>query len=413
MKLKILSVSKLNQMISDYLITNPIFGSLSVQGEIVNYKKTSYGYSFFSIKDELSKLNCISYEDIDIENGEEIIANGSLSVYKKNGNYSLQVNKIEKVGEGIISQELIKLFENLKKKGYFEDGLKKKIRKYPSSIGVVTSYSGAAIQDIIAVISKRYPLIDLYVYDTKMQGEDITSGIVTGINELDKMNLDAIILSRGGGESDNLAQFNDEEIADSIFLSNTIIISAIGHEIDFNIPDYVADYRASTPSMAAQISVPDKSEVIRLLETSFNNIEFYHQKKIDFYRLILNKLGIIFEKNSPLQRLIDSRYKVKHLIDNITGFYVRKIYNYRFSLKLKIRSIADNQSKNIYKNKNILENTINKIKRNNPYEILKEGYALIYREEELIIDKKQIKTGDIVDLKFYNGKIRVKVEIVD
>ena len=191
MKLKVLSVSQLNDSLSSYIYANPIFSSIRVMGEVFNLKKTPYGYTFLSLKDDMSKISAMTYlEDFDVKVGDTITVQGKINLYKKGGTYSLLINSYEKSGRGQEYENFKILYEKLEKEGYFKSEIKKAIPKYPQSIGVITSASGAAVQDIMAVIKRRYPIVKLYIYDSKMQGEYVEQNVINGIKRLEEISVD-------------------------------------------------------------------------------------------------------------------------------------------------------------------------------------------------------------------------------
>ncbi|MGP1568760.1 MAG: exodeoxyribonuclease VII large subunit, partial [Peptoanaerobacter stomatis] len=236
MKLKTLTVSQVNDYLANYIGTNPIFSNMSVGGEVFNLKKTGYGYTFLSLKDDESKLNAITYlEKFDVQEGDFITVSGKISFYKKSGTYSIIINSYEKRGQGNNYEQFKILYEKLEKLGYFKYEFKKPIIKFPQKIGIITSAKGAAVKDIISVITRRYPKVTLIIYDSKMQGTDVENNVVQGINTLSDLSVDTIIISRGGGDTDDLSVFNSQLIAKAVFDCNVPIISAIGHEIDYVI----------------------------------------------------------------------------------------------------------------------------------------------------------------------------------
>lgn len=409
MKLKTLSVTEVNRMLSDYIQTNPIFLSINIKGEIVNLRKTNYGYTFFSLKDENSKINCMVDDPFDFENGQEVIASGKISIYKKSGNYTFIVTKIEKSGKGKQSEEFLKLYNDLKEKGYFNEENKKPLKKYPKNIGVITSNTGAAIKDILSVYERKFPHIDVYIYDTKMQGENIKQGIINGFKVLDEMNMDTIIISRGGGESDNLAQFNDYDIAISMFNCKVPTISAIGHEIDFTIPDFIADKRVPTPSIAAEISVPEKNEITNQLDKLINNIKSSYENNIEYKKYMLESHHMTLEKNAPIQKIKELFHKTSFIINEISNIFLNKIKSQIYHNNKVINDISNNYKTMIQENKTLLEKYKLEIELNNPYKILKDGYSLIIKDDSIIKSIKEFKTNSEYTIKFYDGEIKVNI----
>lgn len=390
MRLKTLTVTQVNNLISDYVDTNPIFSMIKVQGEVVNLKVTNYGYTFFTLKDDKCRVSCLAFYDIDVEDGQEIIVKGKVNFYQVGGTYSILVSDIEKYGKGQIRENFIKLYKKLEDKGYFLEKNKKKLKSYPKNIGVITSYRGAAIQDIISVFKRKYPIVDIYIYDTKTQGKNAEEGILNAIKTLDNMNLDVIIISRGGGDADDLTVFNSEKIADLIFNRKTPIISAIGHEIDYVITDYVADFRAPTPSVAAEISVPDIKEIYNNIDYINKQIEENYLKKINSLSLKLVEYLYKIEKNSPV--ILLKRYE--NLAEN---FFVK--------IKIVYDSLLQKYDKN-------LENLMLKITHNNPLKVLQSGYSMIMKDKNLVTDSAQLKDEDVLQIKFYDSyaKVRIKIE---
>ena len=278
MKLRALDISEVNSYIKRILTNDPILYNLRVKGEISNFKVHSSGNVYLSLKDEKSKLNCIIFKSnydksLNLDNGVKIIASGYISVYERDGAYQLYINEVEIEGIGNLYIEFNKLKEKLKKEGLFDTKYKKEIPKMPRSIGVITSPTGAVIRDIINVTKRRFPKVDIKLYPVNVQGDKSASDICEGIEFFNRMeNVDTIIVGRGGGSLEELWSFNEEIVAREIFKSKIPIISAVGHETDFTICDFVSDMRAPTPSAAAEIATPDLSEIYYKLNTIKNRM---------------------------------------------------------------------------------------------------------------------------------------------
>lgn len=278
MKLRALDISEANSYIKRILTNDPILYNLRVKGEISNFKVHSSGNVYLSLKDEKSKLNCIIFrsnydKSLNLDNGVKIIASGYISVYERDGAYQLYINEVEIEGIGNLYIEFNKLKEKLKKEGLFDTKYKKEIPKMPKSIGVVTSPTGAVIRDIINVTKRRFPKVDIKLYPVNVQGEKSAKDICEGIDFFNKIkNVDTIIVGRGGGSLEELWSFNEEIVAREIFKSKIPIISAVGHETDFTICDFVSDMRAPTPSAAAEIATPDLAEIYYRLDNIRNRM---------------------------------------------------------------------------------------------------------------------------------------------
>lgn len=389
MKLKILSVSQANAILSNYVNANPIFSNLMVKGEVVNTRHTNYGYTFFSIKDDNSKLNCLTFDDLKVEDGKEVIVSGKISIYEKTGSCSFIVYEIKDAGAGKYSELFLLLYKKLEKEGFFKEEHKRPLKKYPVTIGVVTSYTGAAIQDIISVIKRKYPQVVLYIYDTKMQGDDIKTGIIKGLNILGQMDIDTIILSRGGGENDNLAQFNDYDIAKAVYDCESPVITAIGHDIDNTVVDFVSDVRAPTPSVAAELAVPDMKEVSAKLDDTLKEIHYICSGKIQGKKAALSEYHLNIQKNSPKARIFELKSKLEEL-RNKTGVAYAHIINQR---KSELREIYLN------------------LKLSNPYNILKDGYALIFKNGSLVKSIADIDKALEIEIILSDGKVVGKFSV--
>lgn len=306
------------------------------------------------------------------------------------GNYTFIVDQVEISGRGKYYEQFKKLYEKLEKKDYFSLKYKKKLKRFPEKIGVITSYTGAAIQDILSVFNRRYPVVEVYVYDTQVQGQEIESGIVKAIKFLDNMNLDVIIITRGGGDSDNLAAFNSEIIADACFNCTIPIISAIGHEIDFVIIDYVADFRAPTPSVAAEIAVPNINDIFQLLDENLYKNNLYFLNRIEYSERKIQDIKYLIANFSPIAKIIDYNHHLQLLHNKIISRY-NDIINYaNFNL----------------------DSLKSKIISNNPLKILESGYSIVEKDGETVKFQSEIANVDELDIKFYDGKIKTKIEVI-
>lgn len=264
MAIKPISVSQLNNYIGKVLSTDPLLMNISVCGEIANLTKHSSGHWYFSLKDGGSKVNCflssirVSHLRFDLEEGMQIIAHGSVSVYEKGGYYSLNIREVEAQGEGALQIAFEQLKRKLDAEGLFDEDHKKEIPYLPKRVGVITSPTGAAIRDIVTTIKRRNPLVDVLLFPALVQGEGSADSIVSAIKRINKYfnDIDVLIVGRGGGSIEDLWSFNEESVARAIYESKIPVISAVGHEIDTVISDFVADLRAATPTAAAELAVP-------------------------------------------------------------------------------------------------------------------------------------------------------------
>jgi exodeoxyribonuclease VII, large subunit len=389
MKLKTLTVSQVNDYLANYIGTNPIFSNMSVGGEVFNLKKTGYGYTFLSLKDDESKLNAITYlEKFDVQEGDFITVSGKISFYKKSGTYSIIINSYEKRGQGNNYEQFKILYEKLEKLGYFKYELKKPIIKFPQKIGIITSAKGAAVKDIISVITRRYPKVTLIIYDSKMQGIDVENNVVQGINTLSDLSVDTIIISRGGGDTDDLSAFNSQLIAKAVFDCNVPIISAIGHEIDYVICDFVADMRAPTPSIAGELSVPNLQEVYDTIDNFEKSINISYKNIINLYNSKINSYRFLIQSNTPYQKINQKKLSLLELTSFIEQTYKDKIQSYKDRL--------------FYMSSILQENNYNNI--------LSKGFALVEKGDRFIKTTEDLALGDRLTIRLKDGNVSAVVE---
>lgn len=391
MKIKTFQVSELNNYIGKHFKTNPLFQHISVEGEVFNLRRTSYGYVFFSLKDDFSKIQCIMDDNFYEENiidGSQILVRGKINVYEKNGTYSVLVSRVENKGEGKAFYEYQKIKDELNSLGFFDPAKKKKIPPFPNTIGLVTSLTGAAVGDMLQIIGRRYPLVTLLIYDTKVQGSNAIWSIRNGIMYFNNRDdVDLIIIARGGGSYDELSIFNDKELAIEIFNSSLPLISAVGHENDFFICDLVADLRAPTPSAAAELCVPDRIHIQKNITEKYYHIENGLLNMIKNQFFLLNRFFNVFKLLNP-----EDKIKINNKV-----------------LNMQIKTLENRMNIIIEKNKKTSDFLFLKLDTLNPIHILKKGYGVISKKGKPISDVLQIKEGDIVESRISNGMFCSKV----
>ncbi|MDS0527873.1 exodeoxyribonuclease VII large subunit [Clostridium sp. SHJSY1] len=390
MKIKILSVSEVNNYLKKIIDNDFILNNLSVKGEISNLKYHSSGHIYFSIKDEVGKLNCVMFRSraeelkFRLEEGMSIIIRGKASVYPASGSFQLYCDEIEKEGLGDLFIKFEKLKEKLGKEGYFDVEYKKKLPAMPSRIGIVTSETGAAVRDIINVARRRNNLVDLVLYPAQVQGIGAYKTVIDGIEYFNKVNhVDIMIIGRGGGSIEELWSFNEEELALAIFKSKIPIISAVGHEVDFTISDFVSDMRAATPSQAAEIAVPLESEIYRTLEDSRIWIQHNIENRIEGERIKLKSLEKILQLNSPITKIVNNYLVVDKLKEALEK-----------SIRNKI---------NMEKEK--LKGFNNLLVAHNPMNLLQKGYAIIEDDIKIINSVEDLKEEKKIKITLKDGKI--------
>ncbi|MGB9680381.1 MAG: exodeoxyribonuclease VII large subunit [Thermoanaerobacteraceae bacterium] len=387
MQLKTLSVREINEYIKNWMDKDIILKNLKIRGEISNLKYHKTGI-YFTLKDEVSSIRCVMFNDYknklasNLEDGMAVIISGRISVYEKTGNYQLYVKEIELDGIGELFIAFNKLKEKLQKEGLFDDSNKKPIPKFPKKIAVITSPTGAAIKDIISISKRRNPGINLLIIPVLVQGEYAADDISNALETTNKRNdIDVIILGRGGGSLEEIWAFNEEKVARSIFSSKIPVISAVGHETDFTISDFVADLRAPTPSAAAELVVPDiniyKKEILTLRESLIKNMSVKIKNFNKEVLTIKHKLFIL----SPLRKTEFMKSKLlllnKTLYNNIISIYSHKKSEFVL-LAEKLNSLS-------------------------PLNVLSRGYTMVVKEEKVITSVCNIQLKDKVKILFKDG----------
>ena len=397
MKLRALDISEANSYIKRILTNDPILYNLRVKGEISNFKVHSSGNVYLSLKDEKSKLNCIIFKsnydkNLNLDNGVKIIASGYISVYERDGAYQLYINEVEIEGIGNLYIEFNKLKEKLKKEGLFDYIYKKEIPKMPHAIGVVTSPTGAVIRDIINVIKRRFPKIDIKLYPVNVQGEKSAQDICEGIEFFNRMkNVDTIIVGRGGGSLEELWSFNEEIVAREIFKSEIPIISAVGHETDFTICDFVSDMRAPTPSAAAEIATPDLSEIYYRLDNIKNRMN----------RSLNNQVILDNEKLSNTFDKINSHMKNYIIRDKV--IQLDQIYD---KINFRLEQNLENSKEKLSKKAALLHNL-------SPLATISRGYSIVEKNGQVINSIEEVDISDEINITLKDGDLECSVNKIN
>lgn len=394
---KYLSVSTVSRYIKHLLDTDKNLQTIFIKGEISNLKQHSSGHIYFSLKDETSKINAIMFSNNAKKlnfvptDGTKVLAIGRVSLYEATGNYQIYINEMLEDGVGNLYIAFEKLKEKLSKEGLFQEKYKVLIPKYPAKIGVVTANTGAAIKDIISTIKRRYPIAEVYLFSSLVQGEQAKYDLVKKIEQADQFGVDVIIVGRGGGSIEDLWPFNEEIVAKAIFDCKTPIISAVGHEIDYTIADFVADLRAPTPTGAAEIAVPNIIDIISHL----------NHLKIRLNESIL--------KNLNLKKLYFDSLRNSYIIKNPNFIYENK----RQKLDLIETTLNSNILLKLENNKKEINNLLIQLDLLNPLNILKRGYSLTYKNNKIVKSIKNIKEKDNLTIKLSDGNINVVVRSVE
>lgn len=420
MEKRFITVGTLNRYLKNKFDTDPNIQSVNLKGEISNFKGHTRGHLYFTLKDEESRINAVMFSfnasklKFVPEDGMKVLVTGKVSVYPPTGQYQIYVEEMTSDGLG----NLYLMFEALKKelseKGYFDDAHKQKIPVYPKKIGIVTAPTGAAIKDILSTIKRRYPICETILFPCLVQGELAKDDIVRQINKAQEYDLDVLIVGRGGGSYEDLWAFNERIVADAIFNSRIPIISAVGHEIDFTIADFVADLRAPTPTGAAEMAVPNMSDLINLINQykvrATNNIN----NKIDYYNNVLDRLSKSYVLTNPLNVYEIKEQKLSDLIDRLNNYINNNIEinktRYNHLKDSYILSNPEELFKNKYNNYNLI---INKLELLNPLNILSKGYSVVSSNDKIIKRSKDVNIGDKIIVRLSEGIIDASVERID
>jgi exodeoxyribonuclease VII large subunit len=320
------SVTELNQYISTLMERDEILSYIQVRGEVSNFKRHASGHIYFSLKDAGGVLRAVMFRSdaarlaSPIKDGDRVVAVGSVRNYVATGQYQLYVRSITQDGMGALYVAFEALKAKLAKEGLFDESHKRKIPRYPSKIGVVTSPTGAAIRDMLNIIARRFPLAEIELYPALVQGMDAPETLIKGLNYFNSHKPDVIIIGRGGGSIEDLWCFNDEGLARAIFASEVPIISAVGHEIDFTIADFVADLRAPTPSAAAELAVPDRTELMMRLDEIAASSNRLLSQKLRLCRSALNRFDEKALKKSFANFVKDRRLTIQRICERATNF---------------------------------------------------------------------------------------------
>ena len=405
-----LTVSQLTKYIKYKLDNDVNLREVYLKGEISNFKAHTRGHFYFTIKDEGSRINAVMFASsaskvkFTPEDGMKILVTGRISVYEATGGYQIYVNEMMEDGVG----NLYVAFEQLKKKlaseGLFDDRYKKPIPKIPERVGVITASTGAAIRDIISTINRRFPLTEVILLPSLVQGEGAKEDIVRQIKRAEGYNLDVLIVGRGGGSIEDLWAFNEEIVARTIFDCPIPVISAVGHEIDFTIADFVADLRAPTPTGAAEIAVPNKTDVINYL----NQLNLRSRKAVgtilELKRKKLDSIKGHYILNNPLDLYSAKIQKLDYLTESLVKNYKVIIDKEKIKLNnIKTRPLFSNPLVILDKTKQKYTLLLSKLDALSPLKTLERGYGIIKINDKAVTSIKDLKKDDLINIELKDG----------
>ena len=411
---KYLTVSVINRYLKDQFDRNEHLRCVFLKGEISNFKGHTTGHLYFSLKDETSKINAIMFSrsaaklNFKPVDGTKVLVMGRIGVYEASGSYQIYVEDMQEDGVGNLYIAFEKLKEKLANEGLFDPKYKKPIPKYPTKIGIVTAPTGAAIKDILSTIKRRYPMCETILFPSLVQGEYAAPDIVRNIKRAENHDLDLLIVGRGGGSIEDLWAFNEEIVARAIFECNIPVISAVGHEIDFTIADFVADHRAPTPTGAAEMAVPDISELSKYISQLKIRLVESIRKQVNYQKLYLDSIKSSFVIKNPMIMFDNKRQKLDILLSNINDTMNLYITKEKHRLDKIKESYVLKNPRLLYENKiKSLANIIDKLELVNPLGVLKRGYTVTYIDDKVLTSAKKVKKEDKLSISFHDGIIDV------
>ena len=389
----ILSVTQINRYISFKFKDDKKLSGVMIKGEISNFTAHRSGHFYFTLKDKESSIKAVMFKSHAVnvkfmpENGMNVIAMGNISVFERDGIYQVYVTDIVPDGIGSVYVASEQLKAKLQKEGIFDQSAKRPIPQMPVKIGVVTSKTGAALQDIINILSRRYPIGELVLLPALVQGEGAADSISKALIQAGKFDCDVIILARGGGSLEDLTPFNTEKVAYAVYNSSVPIISAVGHETDVTIADLAADLRAPTTSAAAEVVSVSKEQLN-------GNLNYYNEKLKNLIRIKLNNAEASLERLTERLIRFSPQFKIENNIRKFDD--LQKRLDFAF-----IKIISD------YENKYI--SRISQMEALSPIKVLKRGYSLIYKNSNIISNISKLECGDIIEIKMSDGTVKAKI----
>ena len=394
---KVYSVGQINTYIRNMFTQDFVLNRVSVRGEISNLKYHTSGHIYFTLKDASAAIACVMFAGargglaFRMSNGQQVVVDGAVNVYERDGKYQLYATKIRQDGAGELYEKFLELKEELEEMGMFASEYKQPIPKFARRLGVVTAPTGAAIRDIINIATRRNPGIRIILYPAKVQGEGAAESVAAGLAALDALGVDVIIVGRGGGSIEDLWAFNEETVARAIFSCHTPVISAVGHETDTTIADFVADLRAPTPSAAAELAVADVTAWLQALDEDALQLQRIMQRMIKDARSRLRECELRMRYAKPQQRLMQQK---------------QRLDEYEERLRRAMQSLLE-------QTRHQLALSEERLRRFSPYEKLESGYGCILAEDGTRIRSvSQVAPGEVVQIYLADGRMTARIQEV-
>ncbi len=436
MSSKVIKVSALVRYLKGKMDSDQNIQNLLISGEISNLTRHRSGHWYFTIKDALSRMNCVMFSSyvqrnkINLNNGDQVILRANTSVFEGSGQLQLYVTAIQLDGRGDLHQQ----FEDLKKKlfelGYFDESLKKEIPKYPMTIGLVTGKSTAAREDVLSTLSRRWPLAKVMEVNTLVQGDQAANQMISALNSLDTKELDVLLLVRGGGSIEDLWAFNKEDLAICILNLKTPLITGVGHEVDVTIADYVADLRAPTPTGAAEMATPDMTEVLTeisgmrqsLIRMCSQRMELAHYQVDRIFQssifvnpdqLFQQKLLLVDYKRNQLLQAIhqtqEKKAKATQKLSIFTNYLNDVVQSTRSKLNMSEIELNSRVKEKVTQQRHRIGRSLDLLEAYSPIKVLKRGYSLSYSKDTVLTSINQIEEGNEICIQVSDGTILTKV----
>ncbi|HAZ7573988.1 exodeoxyribonuclease VII large subunit [Legionella sp. PATHC032] len=435
-QLPILTVSQLNRQVKGFL-ENEI-GLVHVEGEISNLSKPSSGHCYFTLKDSTAQIRCAFFKNRhsgsvlrNFNDGQQIVASGKLSLYEARGEYQLIVEEIVEAGIGVLYQRFEELKIKLASEGLFNPERKKPLPRIPETIGVITSPTGAAIQDILSTLTRRFPIAKIIIYPSEVQGQTASQQLIKALKLANThKRCQVLILARGGGSIEDLWAFNDESLARQIAISTIPVVSGIGHETDFTIADFVADYRAETPTAAATAVTPNRIELFNILDTAISRL---HDAIIRLLKELQLKLHHLMDKIASPRHTISTYWQTldyleRQLISAMNQFINLKtnklnlfltqlqannpktqIERTKTQLRQLIMQLIQEIRIKINQLKNQLSTNLSTLHAVSPLATLDRGYAIVSKNQKILFTTQQAQVGDTIDIRLAQGSLACEV----
>ncbi len=414
---KVYTVSQINGYIKNMFTQDFVLNRISISGEVSNCRYHSSGHIFFSLKDAGGTLACVMFASarkglaFRMSDGQQVVADGSINVYERDGKFQLYASRIRLDGAGLLYEKYLALKQELEEMGMFDPQYKQPIPSYVRKLGVVTAPTGAAVHDIITVSRRRSPGIQIYLYPAKVQGDGAAESVAAGLQALDQLGLDTIIVGRGGGSIEDLWAFNEEIVARAIFSCRTPVISAVGHETDTTIADFAADLRAPTPSAAAELAVPDTRGILEQLLSLRTGMDHLMKTRISEGRMRLEQYQLRLSYVSPMHRVLELRERLEQYQLRFT--YASPVQRAREDRErlAKLQDAFERTMKQIVeRRRGTLALYAEKLKNVSPLEKLTQGYACVTDEENhRIYSAGQVKLQEKISICFADGQIEASV----